>query len=213
VAKFPGPAEVGAIRDTPRAVKALVKGTLLARVYFTASGYPTRWNEFRRYGPTNARFDHHLPDSDGAEQVQKRSVLYAATSAVTCLAEVFQETRRIDRVRAAPWLAIFPLERTVQLLDLTGAYATRVGASMAINTGPRARAREWAQRCYEAYEDLHGIYYAASMHANEPAIALNDRAEQAEVLPRHPSFNRALADDALLSVLKHGAAVLGYGLR
>jgi RES domain len=212
VAKFPGPVQA-AIRDTPREVKALVKGTLLARVYFTASAHPTGWNEFRHYGPTNARFDHHLAVGDGEAQVQKRSTLYAAANAVTCIAEVFQETRRVDRVRRAPWLAVFPLERTLQLLDLTGAYATRVGASMAINTGPRARAREWAQRFYEAFDDLHGIYYASSMHANEPAIALNDRAEQAQALPPHPSFNRALADDAVLDVLKHAAAVLGYGLR
>ena len=79
--------------------------------------------------------------------------------------------------------------------------------------GSRVRAREWAQRFYEAYDDLHGICYASSMHANDPAIALDDRAEKTKALPAHPRFNRALADDALLNVLKHAAAALGYGLR
>lgn len=213
MAKFPRPKSLAVIRSTLPAVKLLARGAVLARVYFTAGDYATRWNEFRRYGPTNARFDHHLPDGKGQAAVQDRSVLYCAGNAMTCLAEVFQQTRRIDRVRSAPWLAVFELQRAVKLLDLTGAYATRVGASMAINTGSRVRAREWAQRFYEAFDDLHGIYYGSSMHANQSAVALNDRAEQAQALAAHPRFNRALADDALLDVLKRAAAALDYGLR
>lgn len=213
MAKFPRAKNTADIRNTPPEVRTLREGTVLARVYFSGSTPPTRWNDFRKYGPTNARFDHHLLDKRGEPCVQERSVLYCASNASTCLAEVFQQTRRIDRVRNAPWLAIFELQRPVQLLVLTGTYPTRVGASMAINSGSRVRAREWAQRFYEAYEDLHGIYYASSMHANQPAIALNDRAEKAQTLPPHPRFNRALADDVLLDVLKHAAAALGYGLR
>ncbi len=114
-------------------------------------------------------FDHQIPDRRGAACVQHRSVLYCGGNAVTCLAEVFQQTRRVDRVRNAPWLAVFELKRPVQLLDLTGRYPTRVGASMAINSGSRVRAREWACSFYEACEELDGIHYASSMHANEPA--------------------------------------------
>lgn len=213
MAKFPRPESTAAIRTTPPAVRTLPKGAALARVYFSGGAHPTRWSEFRQYGPTNARFDHHLLDRRGEPWVQERSVLYCARNAVTCFAEVFQETRRIDRVRDAPWLAIFELQRTLRLLDLTGTYPTRVGASMAINTGSRVRAREWAQCFYEAHNDLHGIFYASSMHANQPAIVLDDRAETARALPPHPRFNRALGDDSLLSVLKHAAAALGYGLR
>jgi len=211
MAKFPRPPSTESIRSTPPQVKRLAKGTVLARVYFNAGAYPTRWDEFRRYGPTNARFDHHLPDALGQAQLQQRSVLYCAGNGKTCLAEVFQQTRRIDRVRDAPWLAVFELRQPLRLLDLSAAYATRVGASMAINTGSRVRAREWALRFYEAFDDLQGIYYASSMHANQGAIALNDRALHA--VADHPRFNRALADDALLDVLKHAAVALGYGLR
>ena len=213
MAKFPRPDSAAAIQKTPPEVRTLPKGAVMARVYFSGSAHPTRWNGFRQYGPTNARFDHHLLDKRGQPWMQKRSVLYCASNAVTCLAEVFQQTRRIDRVRDAPWLAIFVLQRPVRLLDLSGTYPTRVGASMAINSGSRVRAREWAQRFYEAHDDLQGIYYASSMHANRPAIALNDRAEKTGALPAYPRFNRALADDALLDVLKHAAAALGYGLR
>lgn len=83
---------------------------------------------------------------------------------------------------------------------------------MVINTGRRARVRAWARVFYAAYPTLHGIYYASSMDANEPAIALNDRAERAGCLPPHPTLNRAHADDALLDVLKYSAHRLGYGL-
>lgn len=206
MAKLPRPPSVADIQHTLPDVRTLAKGTVLARVYFSAGAYPTRWNEFRRYGPANGRFDHHLLDKKGGSWVQDRAVLYCARSAVTCVAEVFQQTRRIDRVRDAPWLAIFELRRSVRLLDVTGTYPTRVGASMAINSGSRIRAREWARCFYEAHEELHGIYYASSMHANQPAIALNDRAEKTKALPAHPTFNRALADDALLDVLKHAAS-------
>jgi hypothetical protein len=210
VPKLPAPPGVEALRGIRRDTRTLREGTVLARVYFTAGPYPTRWNRFRRYGPINARFDHHLADPAGRARVQERTVLYCAASAETCFAEVFQETRRIDRTRKAPWLAVFRLERDLELLDLTGAYPTRAGASMAIGSGSRVRARAWARAWYEAFPDLHGICYASSMNANEPAIALTDRAELAAPLPAYPDFNRPLADDALVDVLKHAAARLGY---
>jgi RES domain len=211
--KLPRPPDVAVLRDGEPALVQLPAGTVLARVYFTGGAHPASWSTFRHYGPLNGRFDHHLPDKSGEPREQDRAVLYCAREALTCFAEVFQHTRRIDRVRAAPWLAVFELERKVSLLDLSGSYPTRAGASMAINTGSRARAREWAQRFYESHADLHGIHDASSMHANRSAVVLDDRAEAHGALPAHPLFNRALADDAMLDVLKHAAAALGYGLR
>jgi hypothetical protein len=66
---------------------------------------------------------------------------------------------------------------------------------------------------YEQHTHLHGLYNASSMHANKPAIVLTERAAGRGALPPHPQFNRALADDLLLDMLKHAAADLGYGLR
>jgi RES domain len=214
MAKLPRPKGAAALpAATARDIRTLDAGTVLARVYFADGAHPTRWDAFRTYGPTLARYDHHRPDPTAGAVDQPRSVLYAATDARTCLAEVFQHTRRIDRVRNAPWLVIFALHKPVRLLDLTGTYPTRCGASMAIDSGPRNRARGWAQRFYDEHRDLHGLFYASSMHANRPAIVLTDRAAALGVLPAHPQFNRALADDLLLDVLKHAALDLGYGLR
>jgi len=212
VPKLPDPPDIDVVRGITPAVKRLSRGTSLARVYFTGGEYPTRWNEFRHFGPMGARFDHHLAAARGEPVSQVRSILYCATAADTCLAEVFQETRRINRTRRAPWLAIFALQRDVDLIDLTGTFPTRVGASMAISTGSRARTRAWAKIFYEAYTALHGMYYPSSMHGNQPAVALTDRAEQLDCLPEHPDLNRALADDVLLDILKSSAGRLGYGL-
>lgn len=140
--KLPDSPSADLVREVRPAVKRVAAGTPLTRVYFTGGDYPTRWNEFRHYGPTGPRFDHHLPDPRGGPVLQARSIVYCAVSADTCLAEVFQETHRFNRTRPAPWLAIFTLWRDVDLLDLTGAFPTRVGASMAISSGNRARARQ-----------------------------------------------------------------------
>jgi hypothetical protein len=98
------------------------------------------------------------------------------------------------------------------LLDLTGDFATRMGASMAIHSGSRGRARGWARDLYEAYPDVHGILYAAS-HGGKPPIAMNERALRTRFFPEHPLFHRALSDDVMLDPLKHAARELGYALR
>jgi hypothetical protein len=79
---------------------------------------------------------------------------------------------------------------------------------MAINTGPRPRAQRWARAIYAAYPTLHGIYYASSMDANQPALALFERARLA--LPSHPVFHRALADPPMLTLVANAAARFDY---
>jgi hypothetical protein len=88
-----------------------------------------------------------------------------------------------------------------------------MGASMAIHSGSRGRARSWTRDLYEAYPEVQGILYAASMHGGRHAIALNERALKEPLFPEHPLFHRALADDVMLDPLKHAARELGYALR
>ena len=45
---------------------------------------------------------------------------YAALDAKTCLAELFQGTRCIDRTFQSPWLVIFETAGSLKLLDLNG---------------------------------------------------------------------------------------------
>lgn len=209
--KFPEPPGVAALVHIAPQTLVLPADTMLARIYFAAGPHPSRWNQFRSVGPSAARWDHHLPNARGVPTEQSRAVFYCAPDVDTCVAEVFQATRRIDRTRNAPGLAVLALRQAVTLLDLRGPFATTMGASTAIHSGPRSRARAWARELYEAYPDIQGLYYGSSMNGHAPAVALNERARQA--IPERPQFHRALNDDMLVETLQQIALRLSYGLR
>lgn len=136
--------------------------------------------------------------------------MYAALSGPTCIAEVFQARRLIDRAQRQPWLVGFAVERDLSLLDLSGTWPTAAGASMALNSGPRPRAQRWSSAIYDAYPHLDGLWYPSSMHANAPAVALYERARDA--LARAPFFHAPLSDPALFPSLFHLSRRLRYVL-
>ena len=203
--KFPAPP---ASLTIPAILKSLPAGTRLWRIYFAGGTHPGAWNAFRAFGPTTSRFDHHDPPKG----VQAKTILYAADDPVTCLAEVFQATRVIDRHSGQPWLGGFDTAVDLDLLDLSGTWPTQAGASMAINTGPRPRAQAWSRLIWATYAPIHGIYYPSSMHQNAPSVALYERAQLQGVMPAAPAFNRAVSDRALASRLGAAAKTLGYGI-
>jgi hypothetical protein len=211
VAKFPEPPGVAALRAIAPQTLILAADTNLARIYFAAGPHPSRWNQFRSFGPTAARWEHHLPNTHRAAVEQNRAIFYCAPDVDTCAAEVFQATRRVDRTRNAPWLVVFALREDVTLLDIRGTFATQIGASTAIHSGPRSRARAWARELYDAYPDIQGLYYGSSMNGHAPAIALNERAQRA--MSEQPQFHRALNDDILVETQQQIALRLSYGLR
>lgn len=204
MAKFPEPPPVDRLAQVKAAWKILPAGTELWRIYFRSGPQPTSWNELRSFGPTDSRFDHH-PEPRG---VHDEAILYAALDMQSTIAEVFQRRRRIHLRRNAPWLVAFELASAVRLLDLGGTWTTRAGASMALASGSRDRARRWSRAIHAAYPEAQGLYYPSSMNAGKPLVALYERAEPA--LPTRPVFHRALADRALLTVLRNAAIDLGY---
>lgn len=171
--------------------------------------HPSRWNQFRTFGPTDARFDHQVEGSPG----EGRAVMYLAASPVTCLAEVFQKTRTIHRTHRRPALVGFAATAAVRLLDLRGTFPTRIGASMGLMTGARSVARSWARGLYEAYPEAHGFAYPSSMHANATALVLHDRADPEAALPGSPGFHKALDDPSMITLFKNAARELGYVIR
>lgn len=204
--KFPEPPPADTLARIPAELRELLAGEILWRLYFRGGRHPTFWDAFRAFGPTGARFDHHLPPP----RIQLRRILYGALQGPTCVAEVFQNTRVIDRAARDPWLVGFELARPLLLLDLSGPWPTRAGASMALSTGPRPRAQRWSQAIYEAYPEVQGLFYPSSMHGGHPAIALWERGGGA--IPPMPVFHRPLLDPALLPVLSRVAHDIGYGL-
>jgi hypothetical protein len=209
MAKFPHPPPVAdlvglGVRADER--RQLAVGTTLWRLYFQGGPHPTAWHDFRHFGPTAGRFDHHQPPP----QPQARAILYAAELGPACVAEVYQDTRTIDRRRRSPWLVAFVLASPLTMLDLGSSWPTRVGASQAINSGPRPRAQTWSRAIVEAFPDLDGLCYPSSMVRNTPVFALYERA--AAALPHRPTFNRPLADAALQLPLAEVAHEVGYAL-
>jgi hypothetical protein len=205
LAKFPEPPPSRELAKIPPAVKVLPAGTVLFRLYFRKGNHPVSWNTFRSHGPVaSSRFDPQLSPDQG------RAILYAAEDIGTCLAEVFQRDRQIDRTCREPWLVGFELISKLALLDLTGLWPTKAGASMAINTGRRDRARRWSQAIYEAYPEIQGLYYPSSMYGNRPALALYDRADTS--ISRSRLIHRSLADPGLQPYLRRTADAIGYDL-
>jgi RES domain len=190
---------------TPPETVAVTRVTTLWRIYPTAGPHAGLWSRFRHFGPVaTARFDHHLaPPSE-----QPRAVMYAALAIETCVAEVFQDTRVIDRRRRGAWLAGFRLAREVHLLDLSGTWPTRAGASQAISSGPRDAAQAWARSIYEAYPDLEGMWYCSAMDGGRAALVLNERAETA--LIRQPDIHLPLTHAGLELALARIGRTLGY---
>jgi len=210
MAKFPEPPGIQALSQIPPKIITFQAQTLLWRVYRSGGEFPTRWNTFRHYGPTAARFDHHLTNPTGQSYQQERGIMYLAEQGPTCIAEVFQTTRVIDRHNGAPWMVAFTLERDITLLDLTGVFVTTLGASTAIHSGPRPRAQRWSQQLYMAYPQIEGLLYCSSMFGNAPSLALFERARSA--LPERPAFHRSLSDNGLLSHLAQTGKLIGYPL-
>lgn len=209
MAKLPNPP---ASLSLAPAIKPLAAGSVVWRIYKQAGPYPASWNTFRYHGPTPSRFDHHLLNATGKPCQQNRGIVYVTcgrSAAVTALAEAFQSSRVIDRRSGAPWIVAFALARNVRLLDLTSVFPTKAGASMNINSGPRSKARKWSQLFYATYANIDGLYFSSSMYANEPCIALFERADPTAI-PAHPLFHRALADATLLGSLHMAAQQIGY---
>lgn len=205
MAKFSWPPPVDDLRRIRPGRHTLRSGSLLARIYAREGRYPGRWNDFRHAGPlASARFDHHVPD-------ERRGVLYGAASMATCIAEVFQGTRIVDRAGDGRCFTAFRTTRSVRLLDMTGDWPTRAGASQAIASGPRSRAQAWARVIYEAYPSLEGAWYPSSMHGGHPAIVLFERA--ADSLPAEPEVDVPLTHPGLLPDLIRVCNALGYLIR
>ena len=231
VPRRPSPELLESLHPEVRTVPA---GSVIWRVYHRGGLHPTNWRDFRYVGPIDARFDHH----DGDEPArQDRAVLYGADHPATCLAEVFQKTRVINRWHKDPWLVGFETRNPTRLVDLTGTFPTRAGASMGLMTGPRSVSRAWARAFHDAWPEIQGLYYPSSifsiLHANLDPTSPNSGQERIArrwsspsarrkrgwcpsirgSRPRAPrSLHRSLGDPAIFSILRNAARELGYAL-
>jgi hypothetical protein len=212
MAKFPFPPSADRLREIrdDDDIVGVAPMSALARIYQAGGRYPSNWNAFRTVGPVAAgRFDPHPPTPDGVPTDSPGSgVLYAAVELRTCVAESFQAARVVDRRAGRPWLVVFRPARVLRLLDLSGTWPTRAGASQAISSGSRERSRAWARAIVEAYEDIDGLWYRSSMDAGQPAICLWERARNA--LPAAPLAHLPLDAPGLTLPLARACRPIGY---
>jgi hypothetical protein len=204
-------------------VRTIRGGTLIWRIYDRGGVHPSRWDQFRSWGPHSAgRFDHHPPPP---RDHPDRSIQYATSRAtprhrgadpddgapdLTCIAERFQETRVIDSQAGQPWLAAFRAARDVRLLNPSSPWASRAGCGALLAAGPRRTARAWSRSIHQRYRDVDGLIWPSSVWPSGDAIALYERAQDA--CPPHPALHIPLSDPDYRQRLETVANRLGYHL-
>lgn len=190
-------------------------GSPLLRVWFAESRYPSGFGLFRHFGPTGSRFDHHLPGPGGSPASGERGILYVveecADALTTAIAEVFQDSRTIDLAREAPMMSVFRPRRDLSLLDLTGYWTTKAGASAALSSGRRAHAQSWSRDFYDAYPQIDGLRYRASMSGGG-GLAQTLFERSADALPKNAEITIALGDEMLRKEIAKAIDLLGYDL-
>ncbi|MDX6255150.1 MAG: hypothetical protein QOJ11_1484 [Frankiales bacterium] len=189
-------------------VLAVASHTVLWRIHATAGEHVVPWNELRHFGPLpGSRFDPHEPPP----HEQRAGVVYLAVDIATCVAEVYQATRTVNRQDRSPYLTGLRLTRTVRLLDLHGTWPTRAGASQALNsTGRRDVTCGWARSIHQAFPVLDGLWHPSSMNAGLPCVTLFETAQDA--LPDEAEVSLPLSHPSLADALAKVADNLGYTL-
>jgi hypothetical protein len=182
----------------------------LWRLHTPAGDYPLRWNELRTFGPLpGARFDPWPPPpEDRRTDPVTSGVGYFAFDIATCLAEVFQARRIVDR-EGGVQLTAFKPTRQLHLLDLRGAWPIAIGASHLINSGPKDRCRAWAHAIRSVHPGYDGLMHTGM--AGRDCVALY--APQSDAFPALPAFSKPLADPALDPYIAKAAEQIAYGVR
>lgn len=179
----------------------------LWRIHRSRGTHVLAWNALRTYGPLAAlRWDPH---PSPCTEHPGLGVTYTALDIATCVAEVFQ-TRRLIRADDAVQLTSWTPTRELQLLDLTGGWALRNGASYSLHAAPKSTCRAWAHAIRETWPDLDGLYVPSTL-TGEPNVVLFEPARDS--FPTTPAFSRPLGSPAVFDVLDRIADRLGYRLR
>ena len=180
-------------RSVQPIVHALLAGERLLRIYT-----PGEWSNtaltFRRRGGPRLRFDHHCDPGQNPDD-QSRGIHDSAPTLEGCLVEVFGDDGLISTQDRR--LGSLLVQRSLQLHDLRGDGAWKVGATQAIcSCSSRALSQEWARYFYGAYPELDGLIYG-NAHNGADAVALFERADGALKM----EHDLALADPRLRSRL------------
>jgi hypothetical protein avisC_07264 len=126
---------------------------------------------------------------------------------MTCVAEVFADTRIIDTRCDTPVLQIWQATRAMRLLDLSGQWALRNGASAALDSAPRSTCRAWARAVREQAPDLDGLAVRSTMTGRGMTVLF---APAASSIPPRPRDSVPLTDSTIYALLVSLAPRIGY---
>lgn len=178
------------------------------RIQRTSGARVSAWNEARTFGPLpTMRFDPHLDEPTGPRSHPGDGVLYAATDIATCVAEVYQTTKVVDRHSGAPVLVGWTPVRPMRLLDLTGSWALRNGAAQSLAAAPRAVCRAWAREIYSQLPELDGLWVPSTMTGASNVVMW---LRAADSMPAGPSFVRELSHPIAQVALASACRRIGY---
>lgn len=203
--KLGSPPEPGQLRAQSSDWVILDTDIALWRVHRSAGAHVIAWDRLRYWGPAPARFDPHEPPP----RDQDIGVSYVAMDIPTALAEVFQDRRVVNTTRHAPYVTGWQPTRPLHLLDLTGTWPVRAGASHAITTGRHDLCREWARAIYLRWPATDGLYACSAM-TGRPSVVLWTHA--VDTFPAAPSFSRPLSHPVIRPLLRAGAREIGFRL-
>jgi len=206
VVELPLPPQPAVLRAVGAELHRCARSTTLWRLHDTVGDHVLPWDALRTYGPIErCRFDPHDPPP----RQQTAGVCYLALDLPTALAEFFQDTRVINTRRSAPHLTAFQPRRGLRLLDLTGEWPVRAGASHVINTGRRDITRAWARAITAAWPELDGLWHTSSM-TGRPCVTIFNPA--ADAVPAAPAFSEPLDHPGLRLWVAAASDLIGYGL-
>lgn len=170
-------------------IRILDADQTLFRIHTVDGQYPTPWNGLREFGPLpQSRWEPHPAPSTHHSEI---GVAYTALDFTTAFAEVFQNRRRI-RVSTDKAITAWSPTRPLRLLDLTGMWPIRNGASSSLHAAPKSTTRTWAHEIHRQLVDRHDLdgLYAPSTMTPEPVIVLFTPAGTA--FPAAPAFSQLL---------------------
>lgn len=175
-------------------------------IHRTTGPYGRAWNTPRQWGPLKvSRWDPH---EEPPSLQPDRAVQYAAEDFTTSVAEVFQDFRSIPLdpdYSVAGWVPTRPLS----LLDLTGNWALRAGASTSLFAAPKSTCRAWSRKIFATWPDLDGLLVPSTMTQSRNIILF---ASAASSFPSAPELARSLADRALSPLIAHTSRELNWGI-
>lgn len=162
------------------------------------------WNGLRTFGPLpGARWD---PQPEPAAEHSPLGSAYFGRDLLTCVAEVYQDTRFVDVNAGEPYATAIETAEDAVLLDLTDVWLLRAGAKSALaGSEEKSLTRAWARAVHEAWPELGGIVAPSAVAGREVVVLWTTKP-----FPHTPSFSAPLNHPGIAAGIAAAAELLNF---